>query len=87
MVQLAGLATAIIEANSVTDLRVTELRVTDLRVTDALAAYEAIMLPRAARNAAGAHEGLTSAITAHPEFDWEASEAARTVALRSLRSR
>ena len=81
MVQLAGLATAIIEANSVTDLRVTELRVTDLRVTDALAAYEAIMLPRAARNAAGAHEGLTIS-----PFR-EASEAARTVALRSLRSR
>src|SRR6201996_3849217 len=38
-------------------------------VGGALATYEATMLPRAAANAAGAHEGLTSAITAHPEFD------------------
>jgi 2-polyprenyl-6-methoxyphenol hydroxylase-like FAD-dependent oxidoreductase len=73
MLDGADLATAIIEAGGVTELR----------VTDALAAYEAIMLPRAAQDAAGAHEGLTSAITAHPEFDQEASEAARTVASRS----
>src|ERR1700759_2088820 len=39
--------------------------------TEALAAYEATMLPRAARHAAGAHEGLTSAITAHPDFSQE----------------
>ena len=39
--------------------------------TEALAAYEATMLPRAAENAAGAHEGLTSAITAHPDFSEE----------------
>jgi 2-polyprenyl-6-methoxyphenol hydroxylase-like FAD-dependent oxidoreductase len=38
-------------------------------VLGALATYEATMLPCAAANAAGAHEGLTSAITAHPEFD------------------
>src|SRR6201996_1204789 len=38
---------------------------------EALAAYEATMLPRAARHAAGAHEGLTSAITAHPDFSEE----------------
>lgn len=38
---------------------------------DALVSYEATMLPRAARNAAGAHEGLTSAITAHPDFTEE----------------
>ncbi len=38
-------------------------------VLGALVSYEATMLPRAAANAAGAHEGLTSAITAHPEFD------------------
>jgi len=35
----------------------------------ALASYEATMLPRAAANAVGAHEGLTSAITASPDFD------------------
>jgi len=40
-------------------------------LTEALAAFEATMLPRAARNAAGAHEGLTSAITAHPDFSQE----------------
>jgi 2-polyprenyl-6-methoxyphenol hydroxylase-like FAD-dependent oxidoreductase len=39
--------------------------------TAALAAYEATMLPRAAHHAAGAHEGLTSAITAHPDFSEE----------------
>jgi 2-polyprenyl-6-methoxyphenol hydroxylase-like FAD-dependent oxidoreductase len=72
MLDGADLATAIIEAGGVTEPR----------VTDALAAYEAIMLPRAARNAAGAHEGLASAITAHHEFDWEPSEADRTVASR-----
>jgi 2-polyprenyl-6-methoxyphenol hydroxylase-like FAD-dependent oxidoreductase len=38
---------------------------------DALVSYEATMLPRAAHNAAGAHEGLTSAITAHPDFTEE----------------
>jgi 2-polyprenyl-6-methoxyphenol hydroxylase-like FAD-dependent oxidoreductase len=37
----------------------------------ALVSYEAAMLPRAARNAAGAHEGLTSAITARPDFTEE----------------
>jgi len=37
----------------------------------ALVSYEAAMLPRAARNAAGAHEGLTSAITGHPDFTEE----------------
>jgi 2-polyprenyl-6-methoxyphenol hydroxylase-like FAD-dependent oxidoreductase len=37
----------------------------------ALVSYEAAMLPRAARNSAGAHEGLASAITAHPDFTEE----------------
>jgi hypothetical protein len=41
------------------------------QVALALAAYEATVLPRAARNAAGAHEGLISAITAHPDFSEE----------------
>jgi 2-polyprenyl-6-methoxyphenol hydroxylase-like FAD-dependent oxidoreductase len=38
---------------------------------DALTSFEATMLPRAAHNAAGAHEGLTTAITAHPDFSEE----------------
>jgi hypothetical protein len=42
-----------------------------------------IVSASAARHAAGAHEGLASAITAHPEFEQEVCEAARTVASRS----
>jgi 2-polyprenyl-6-methoxyphenol hydroxylase-like FAD-dependent oxidoreductase len=60
MLDGADLATAIIDANGAAEAD---------GVSAALAAYEAIMLPRAARHAAGAHKGLTSAITAHPEFD------------------
>ena len=45
--------------------------ITSDTLLDALVSYEATMLPRAARNAAGAHEGLTSAITAHPDFTEE----------------
>ncbi len=52
---------------------------------EAVAAYEAVMLPRAARNAAGAHEGLTSAITADPDFTQgpAPSETAASVPLTS----
>jgi 2-polyprenyl-6-methoxyphenol hydroxylase-like FAD-dependent oxidoreductase len=45
-------------------------------LTTAIAAYEAVMLPRAAANAAGARAGLERAITAEPDFSGPPEHAA-----------